>query len=518
MSEDLTPADEGKKEKTRAERRAERKAQKDAQAQAKANDSDEDSGGGLIGWLRDSYNGLFKIVIQPHLPKGRMTLLLVSAFLFGLMWAYAVAPTQFYNGSPHQLNSSDRDNWIRFVAGSYDAGLYDAQTTLNLLNRVENPIGRVNALAQSETGQVQVALQEVQQILPQNPDELPGRDAPSSGNIVASILTFVIAAIVFIVLINIFAIAWGLLIGGYVERFFARFRPESDADRQAKLAVEQFKKNREMEDRMKEQAAASNYGPPVTQKVSTYMKGRQFDDSFAIENEADQFLGECGATVAKTIGESGELAAVEVWLFDKEDFVRTLTKVFVTEHVFNDPVSRSELEAKVENPATDIILAQPGVLGVLETDQIRLESTVADMSYGTGELPPNSYFESLAIQIQAWEKAGSGADAPASTPAAASIPGTAAAPAPAPAFNPPPVQPQQPPTYNPPPQQPQQPPTYNPPPQQPQSPAYNPPPQQPPPGAPQQPSPFAPPPPPGAPNQDDDDPFGGTGDFTPIGN
>lgn len=503
MSEDLTPADESNKKKTRAEKRAERQAQKAAKQQAaKESAASGDSSGGIIGWLRDSYNGLFKIVIQPHLPKGRMTLLLVSAFLFGLIWAYAVAPTQFYNGAPYQLNAVDRDNWIKFVAGSYAAGLYDDQTTLNLLNRVENPVARVNALAETETGQVQSALQQMQSILPADPGELPGRDAPGSGNLFSSILTFIIAAIAFIILINLFAIAWGLLIGGYVERFLARFRPESEADRQAKLAVEQFKRNKELEDQMKTQASASNYGPPIIQKVSTYMKGRQFDDSFAIENAADQFLGECGASLARTIGETNELAAVEVWLFDKEDFVRTLSKIIVSEHVFNDPVARAELEQRVENPATDIILAQPGLMAVLETDQIRVEATVGEMQYGTGTLPPNSYFESLAIQIQAWEKAAGGAAAPAPTAATAAVPPTPAAippTAPTPSFTPQPTQ--QPMTYPPQPQQPTYPPQPSP---------------QPPTGMPQ-PRPFTPPPPPGAPGKDDDDPFGGTGDFTPIG-
>lgn len=509
MSEDLTPADEGNKKKSRAERRAERQAKKAAKQQsADGVAGEQESGGGIVGWLRDSYNGLFKIVIQPHLPKGRMTILLLSAFLFGMIWSYAIAPTQFYNGAPYQLNRVDRDNWIKFVAGSYSAGLYDEQTTLNLLNRVENPVGRVNALIDTETGQVQAALEEVQEILPANPSQLPGRDAPGSGNIITSILTFVIAAIVFIILINLFAIAWGLLIGGYVERFLARLRPESEEDKQAKLAVEQFKRNKELEDRMKTEAATSDYGPPITQKVSTYMKGRQFDDSFAIENAADQFLGECGASAAKTIGETGELAAVEVWLFDKDDFVRTLNKMLVSEHIYNDPVARAELEPRVEDPANDIVLAQPGLSVVLETDQIRYQATIAEMVYGAGDLPPNSYFENLAIQIQAWEKAGSSAPAmpapaPAAAPAPSQAPGTPQA---APAY-PPPQQPQQP-------QYPPQQPAY--PPQQPQQPQY-PPQQQPPAGTPQ-PRPFTPPPPPGTPGDDeDDDPFGGTGDFTPIG-
>ena len=66
--------------------------------------------------------------------------------------------------------------------------------------------------------------------------------------------------------------------------------------------------------------------------------GRAYDDSFSIEdaNKDDEFLGECGATISETIGagEPEKVTAIEIWLFDKEDFVRTLTTVFVSEHAY----------------------------------------------------------------------------------------------------------------------------------------------------------------------------------------
>jgi hypothetical protein len=71
-------------------------------------------------------------------------------------------------------------------------------------------------------------------------------------------------------------------------------------------------------------------GEPVTRKMSVFLMGRgQYDDSFEIEDQNDMFLGECGAAIAETIGEGSptKVAAIEVWLFDKDDFVRTLTGV-----------------------------------------------------------------------------------------------------------------------------------------------------------------------------------------------
>ena len=78
------------------------------------------------------------------------------------------------------------------------------------------------------------------------------------------------------------------------------------------------------------------------QRLAIYTKGRQFDESFAIENEDNVFFGEAGATISKKIGD--EVAAIEVWLFDKEDFVNQIVKVFASEKAYSSPELRAELE------------------------------------------------------------------------------------------------------------------------------------------------------------------------------
>ncbi|MDX1991592.1 MAG: hypothetical protein SF029_04350 [bacterium] len=462
----------------------------------------ESSGSPLAGfrqWLSDSYNGLFKIVIQPQLPKPRVLGFMVASFLFGMIWAYLLAPTVFYNGAPNQMSSAQQDQYVRLIAGSYQAGVYDDGQTQALLNRVDEPGARVERLIQQESGQVQSSLQAILPLA----QGAEGTPIARDGGIVRSILTFVIAVIAFIIIANVAALLWGLLIGGFVQRGLARLRPKTEADLDAQRTMEAIRERKriegELKEKMAQQNAASDFGPPMMNKISVYTKGRQFDDSFAIEDANDMFLGECGATIAKTIGDTGELAAVEIWLFDKEDFVRTLTKTFVTEHAFNDPVSRSELDAKVDNPATDLIVFRPGAVLILETNTLRLQARVEDMAYGTNPaLPPNSYIEKLTLSLSAWEKAkiGASAGAPAGIPA-----GVGAVPAPAtpvPAYNPPPAPA----------------PTYAPPPTP--TPGYNPPPAAPFGGGATRPA--TPPPPPSFPGRkDDDDPFGGTGDFTPIG-
>jgi hypothetical protein len=66
-----------------------------------------------VNWLRDSYNGLFKIMIQPQLPSKRMMIVMVASFIFGLFWAYVINPTTFYGAAPNQLNESSQEVWIK---------------------------------------------------------------------------------------------------------------------------------------------------------------------------------------------------------------------------------------------------------------------------------------------------------------------------------------------------------------------------------------------------------------------
>ena len=486
MSEDLTPVDAQPKP-----------------AKVKSKDS-------LItrfrNWLLDSYNGLFKIVIQPQLPSLRVLIFCTIAFVLGLIWAYSVAPVKFYNAAPHQLSSGARDQWVKFVANSYPDS-YGEETTIRLLREIEDPVGTIDRLIASDTSaqpeQVTINLQNIRPLAEQ---AQPGTDAPSGGSIIASILGFIFAVLAYIIIVNVFALLYGLLIGGFVIQITSRIRKmiygETEADKRSRAAIEGIKARKVLEQKMREESAqesqTSSFGPPLTQRMSPYQKGRAYDDSFAIEDANDMFLGECGATIKKTIGDN-ELSAIEIWLFDKEDFVRTLTKYFVSEHAYNDPVTRSELESEINSP-DDIIIANKGSEIIIETDQIRMRARVIDITYGTDpSLPPNSYFESINLQMEAWEKTGVSKSVPAAVPvpAASGLPSLDSY-----EIGPPPTMP-----------------SATPPPTSaasglPSLDSYEigPPPTMPS-GTTQAPPPSFPPPP----QDEDDDPFGGTGDFTPIG-
>jgi hypothetical protein len=147
--------------------------------------------------------------------------------------------------------------------------------------------------------------------------------------------------------------------------------------------------------------AATGEETPMAQFMATYKLGDDlFDDSFSIDSPAGEFLGECGVGISETIGvgDPKKVTAFEIWLFDKND-IQTVTKVVMSAHAFADETIRQRLEAKGEP-----IQANPGGQVVLETAALQLVARVVDMSYGEGALPPESFFDSLILELAVWPK------------------------------------------------------------------------------------------------------------------
>jgi len=445
-------------------------------------------------WLVDSYNGIYGIVLKPQNPTAIAVAAAVFAMLFGILWGYAIRPVQYYNGAPYQMNAAARDQWIQMVAAAREAGFYSDQDILNLLNQVENPAGSIDRLIQITTGTVQQALVNLRPLVV-DANGIPvinGRPAPQPEGILSDLLWLLAPILLTIILAFPVSWLWRILIkGNIVDPIWDKIKYKSpeELERRAKQQADlqairdARKREEEMREQTKKEVSSNPYGAPVIQKLSIYTKGRQYDDSFAIEDADNNFYGECGATVAKSI--NGGPAAIEVWLFDKEDFVRTLTKVFASEFAISDPATRAELEERVDNPATDIILLKAGQETTLETDLILMRARALDSAYAAGT-PTNATFEALTLQVEVWYK-------PLANKSAA---GDAAPIAAAPSV------PQQATTYTPPmpPAQPGQMNPYTPPMPTPTN------------------TPPAPPPPPPAPPRSsfDDDPFSGTGDFEPV--
>jgi hypothetical protein len=142
---------------------------------------------------------------------------------------------------------------------------------------------------------------------------------------------------------------------------------------------------------------------PITQTMTTYVLGDDlYDESFSIDTGGGEFLGEYGVGVSETVGvgEPKKVAALEIWLFDKND-IKTATKVLMSEHAYNDPNIRARLEPKGE-----LVVVKPQEQVLLETATLQLLATVVDMEYGTGAMPPRSHFERITLELAVWPRSG----------------------------------------------------------------------------------------------------------------
>jgi len=141
--------------------------------------------------------------------------------------------------------------------------------------------------------------------------------------------------------------------------------------------------------------------PPLGHWFTTYELGEDtYDESFSIETQMGEFLGECGVGISEMVGvgDPAKVTAFEVWLFDKSD-IRTVTKVLMSEHAYNDEALRARLASKGE-----AVLVEPGSPFVLETSGLQVRVNVTELVYGDDEMPAGSFFSKLTVELVATTK------------------------------------------------------------------------------------------------------------------
>lgn len=149
------------------------------------------------------------------------------------------------------------------------------------------------------------------------------------------------------------------------------------------------------------QSNGSAIKKPIAQFMSTYAFGDdRYDESFTFDAPNGEFLGECGVSISDIIGvgEPKKISAFDIWLFDKND-VQTVTKVLMSKHSYEDPITLQRLEIRGEP-----ILAEPGAQFVLETATLRLEGRIVDVMYGDMPLPEDSYFQRSTVELAIYRK------------------------------------------------------------------------------------------------------------------
>jgi hypothetical protein len=438
----------------------------------------------MMKWLRDTYNGVYVVLLKPYMPTAKSLILLLLGFLIGLIVAYGVAPTTYYAADPRTLDQSWQDEWVKLLADRNAAANADVSANITeLLARIDDPLGTVDRLIATPGEEANVG--KLQAIRPYAEAAQPNAVTAPQPSLWGDLQPWIFGTIILLIIAIVATVLYGMFIQpNVVEPVMKRLRGEKVSDEVKQMRAQQAA-IRAAEAEAKTDFTKTTLGTPIMQRMSSFTLGfGQYDESFEIEDKNERFLGQCGIVISETIGVGSpeKPTAFEVWLFDQADFVRTVTKVYCSDFAYNDPALRSKLEEK-----GDLVLAAPNATLICETKGLRLQVRIVDMQYGTGPQPPNSYFEKVTFEIAAWQKDEAGATT-AAIPATATYEPVAAPVASAPAFNPPPPPPPsnyQPTTYTPAPPQPSMPP--------PPTPTSRP----------------APPP--------DDDPFGGTGDFTPIG-
>jgi len=335
-------------------------------------------------------------IIQQFYEQQKTYVALVGGALLGLVVGLAIGwwlwPVQYGNLTPAQLRPDFQDDYIIWVAQNYPAngGVEWAQAKLGAQFWKEGQLGaKLDELALKYGGETALHLRTLSAALEVTPETSAEVTTPP-GPVIANVLR---PALMFcgVTLLVLAVVGGGLVL---VTRWRATKLRGGVGDN---MGIPDIFATSD-EDLLVDEEA------PTGQFVTTYQLGDDhYDPSFSIELASGEFMGECGVGISETIGvgEPNKVTAFELWLFDKND-IRTVTKVLLSEYAFDDEALRTKLAPKGEP-----MLADTSSDIILETKRIRVQARVVEVVYGTGNLPGNSFFERLTIDLTAWVKAGS---------------------------------------------------------------------------------------------------------------
>ena len=320
-------------------------------------------------------------------PAGAGIIALILGIGFGLLWGWVIQPVQWVDAAPDVLRPDYQEEYLRMTIDSFalnhDPNLavkrykdLGADASKRLQEIQAAPGIQDQAVINSFAALIQAAAPE------KKPDD--GPTPPKKSPYLKYALIALALAVVFGV-------------GYFVIRLL---RPGISSSKEATPAMQAQEINRNA---TKTDFSSMGLQTPLKQIVTTYLLGDNlYDESFSIETQAGEFMGEYGVGVSETIGvgDPKKVTAMEVWLFDKND-IKTATKVLMSPHAYNDPEIRQKLEAKGE-----LVLVEPGKQIVLETATLQLLATISDVAYGEGALPENSFFDRLTLELAVWNKEG----------------------------------------------------------------------------------------------------------------
>ena len=331
-------------------------------------------------------------VLEVYVKKPVVAAILgaVAGLIVGLIIGWGIWPVQWTDATPEVLRADLQADYMRMTIDSFRVNGNQALAIQRWDDLGKAAPGTFSTVVQDPQGLDPVSITNYQQVITtaRGAVDVGSADAGGESGLSTSAIVISVAGILILAVIVFGAF--------YLLRNVFRFKPRGEAS----AAMHAADVNRQAE---RTDFQSLGLAPPVTQTMTTYIMGDDlYDESFSIDTQGGDFLGEYGVGVSETIGvgDPKKVTALEVWLFDKND-IKTATKVLMSAHAFNDPELRSRLEAKGE-----LVMLEPQGQIILETATLQLLVTVNDLEYGIGALPPESYFERVTLELAVWPKEG----------------------------------------------------------------------------------------------------------------
>lgn len=318
-------------------------------------------------------------------------LALVVGLACGLLWAWTIQPASVVNTTPEVMRPDLQEDYLRMAIDSFrvnrDPNLA-VQRWKNLGPAAAPLFVQIQKDPQGIDPAVIVAYgQVIQAVLGSTSTTSTAAGQTGKG---FSFSGFLILGAVFVILLVIAAVGF----------FFLRPLLRKGGSGEVTPVMQATEISREAS-KNKTDFQSMGVAPPISQNMTTYVLGDDlYDESFSIDTQSGDFLGECGVGISETIGvgDPKKVTALEIWLFDKND-IKTATKVLMSAHAYADGGIRGRLEAKGE-----LIQIEPQRQVMLETETLQLLANIVDLQYGDGAMPDKSYFERVTLELAIWQK------------------------------------------------------------------------------------------------------------------
>jgi hypothetical protein len=328
------------------------------------------------------------IINERPLVSGLIIGVVVGILIGWLGIGWGLWPVEYIDASPAALYEDARADYVRMVANSYrQTGNQEkaasrmrgwpgnAEYACQLANQAVAVAEKEELMALAQILFPGIDCTAVEAAAPEAETAEPAEEGPGLGSLLLRLCGAALLAL--------------LLVGGLFLLIRRRRAQEGEADDALAMGADTLV------------GAPGGRPIPLAQFPTEFNIGHDtYDDSFSVETATGEFLGECGMGISEAIGvgDPKKVTAFEVWLFDKND-IRTITKVIMSEHAYYDDALRAKLAPKGE-----AALAKPGETVVLETASLIVNARIVEMEYGTGALPPQSFFNRMVVELAAWAK------------------------------------------------------------------------------------------------------------------